>query len=157
MRGRKPKPTALRVLQGNPGRRPLNDREPVPPALPPGAPEELAGNTLALEEWARTIEPAIAIGQITTADRGMAIAHCELWAAWREQVALTAKAKHVTRRRNGHDALNPIRAVANKTLLLLHKIDAELGLTPTSRSRVHVANRSPAGAENPLNKFMRGV
>ncbi|MDD4511050.1 MAG: phage terminase small subunit P27 family, partial [Oscillospiraceae bacterium] len=24
-RGRKPKPTALKVLEGNPGRRPLND------------------------------------------------------------------------------------------------------------------------------------
>ena len=30
-RGRKPKPTALKVLEGNPGKRPLNDREPVPP------------------------------------------------------------------------------------------------------------------------------
>ena len=30
-RGRKPKPTALKLLEGNPGKRPLNDREPVPP------------------------------------------------------------------------------------------------------------------------------
>ena len=28
-RGKKPKPTALKVLEGNPGKRPLNDREPV--------------------------------------------------------------------------------------------------------------------------------
>ena len=26
-RGRKPKPTALKVLEGNPGKRPLNDHE----------------------------------------------------------------------------------------------------------------------------------
>ena len=30
-RGRKPKPTALKLLEGNPGKRPLNGREPVPP------------------------------------------------------------------------------------------------------------------------------
>ena len=32
-RGRYPKPTALRVLQGNPGKRPLNDQEPRPEPL----------------------------------------------------------------------------------------------------------------------------
>ena len=30
-RGRKPKPTALKVLEGNPGKRPLNENEPIPP------------------------------------------------------------------------------------------------------------------------------
>ena len=29
-RGRKPKPTALKVLEGNPGKRPLNGHEPIP-------------------------------------------------------------------------------------------------------------------------------
>ncbi|HZK10243.1 MAG TPA: phage terminase small subunit P27 family, partial [Clostridia bacterium] len=29
-RGRKPKPTALKVLEGNPGKRPLNKNEPQP-------------------------------------------------------------------------------------------------------------------------------
>ena len=29
-RGRKPKPTAVKKLQGNPGKRPLNKREPKP-------------------------------------------------------------------------------------------------------------------------------
>ena len=30
-RGRRPKPTALKKLEGNPGKRPLNELEPVPP------------------------------------------------------------------------------------------------------------------------------
>ena len=29
-RGRKPKPTAMKILEGNPGKRPLNPFEPVP-------------------------------------------------------------------------------------------------------------------------------
>ena len=32
--GRKPKPTALKRLEGNPGKRPLNAMEPVPPTVP---------------------------------------------------------------------------------------------------------------------------
>ena len=31
IRGRKPKPTALKLLEGNPGKRPINEHEPVPP------------------------------------------------------------------------------------------------------------------------------
>jgi hypothetical protein len=35
MRGRRPKPTRLKVLTGNPGKRPLNMDEPQPePAIP---------------------------------------------------------------------------------------------------------------------------
>lgn len=30
-RGRKPKPTALKLLEGNPGKRPINEHEPIPP------------------------------------------------------------------------------------------------------------------------------
>lgn len=34
-RGRKPKPTALKELEGNPGKRTLNDKEPKPPKKAP--------------------------------------------------------------------------------------------------------------------------
>ena len=36
MRGRKPVPTALKKLRGNPGKRPLNDAEPKPDVVVPG-------------------------------------------------------------------------------------------------------------------------
>src|ERR1700690_3621432 len=38
MRGRKPKPTHLKLITGNPGHRPLNDAEPCAPAAIPSAP-----------------------------------------------------------------------------------------------------------------------
>ena len=40
-RGRKPKPTALKVLEGNPGKRPLNLYEPTPEGDLPECPEWL--------------------------------------------------------------------------------------------------------------------
>jgi hypothetical protein len=41
MRGRRPKPTPVKVLTGNPGKRPLNKNEPRPDVLIPECPPEL--------------------------------------------------------------------------------------------------------------------
>ena len=137
MRGRKRKPTALKLLEGNRGKRKLNPDEPVPDPLPTDVPPELQDKA-AIEEWTRTIVPAIYRRQITEAERVLAIAHCELWATWRSQVADAARHAHVIAvGKDSRPAPNPARRMANQTLQLLVKVDAELGLTPTSRSRVH--------------------
>lgn len=139
MRGRKPVPTALKLLKGNPSKRPINKEEPQPDALPINCPIEVTTDD-AKQEWIRTIVPAIHRGQITAADRVFAIAHCELWATWRDQLKDAARHAHVIAAgKNSHPMPNPARCMANKTLMLLAKIDAELGLTPVSRSRVHAA------------------
>ena len=41
MAGRKPKPTALKKLEGNPGKRKLNTKEPIPAKGMPNCPEWL--------------------------------------------------------------------------------------------------------------------
>ena len=41
MAGRKPKPTAVKKLEGNPGKRKLNTKEPVPAKGMPDCPEWL--------------------------------------------------------------------------------------------------------------------
>lgn len=150
MRGRKPKPTVLRMIQGNPGRRDFNLHEPQPEALTPDCPPELLEPD-AQQEWARTIIPAIQIGQITAADRVLAIAHCDLWAAWRSQLADAARHPHVVAvGEHKHPMPNPARGMANKTLSLLVKVDSELGLSPASRSRV---TAHPPASANPLDRF----
>lgn len=144
MRGRKPTPTVLRVLRGNPGKRPVNTNEPEPEDLSTVCPEEIAENDDARKEWFRTIVPAIHTRQITSADRAMAIAHCELWATWRSQLAAAGKHAHVVAvGKNNYPTPNPARGMANKTFFLLKQVDAELGLTPTSRSRVTKGKGAP--------------
>ncbi len=49
MRGRKPKPTAMKMLEGNPGRRPINGAEPKPPTSTPTCPAHLSPT--AKTEW----------------------------------------------------------------------------------------------------------
>lgn len=50
-RGRKPKPTAVKVLEGNPGKRSLNTGEPKPEKKAPRCPSWLEEE--AKEEWKR--------------------------------------------------------------------------------------------------------
>jgi hypothetical protein len=42
MRGRRPKPTRVKALTGNPGKRPLNTHEPRPEPAAPDCPPELS-------------------------------------------------------------------------------------------------------------------
>jgi P27 family predicted phage terminase small subunit len=135
--GRRPKPTALRVFEGNREKRPLNNNEPYPDKLAPDVPSELEGDEVATVEWRRTIVPAIDRYQITEADRVSAISHCRLWSLWLSQMAKADTEPHVL---VGSKRIlqNPTRGMAHKTLTMLIKIDAELGLTPSSRSRVTV-------------------
>ena len=141
MRGRKPTATVLKVLRGNPGKRPLNADEPKPEALATACPPELI-DLAAQQEWARVIVAAIERGQITADDRVFAIAHCELWATWRSQLIDAARHPHVVAvGKHQYPMPNPSRIMANKTLQLLAKVDAELGFSPTARTRVKVARR----------------
>lgn len=138
MVGRKPTPTALRILQGNPQKRPLNKNEPVPDPIDPEIPDELRGDAVAAAEWKSAIVPAIRIGQITIADRALAIVHCELWSSWRKEKAAAAKAPIViTAGAQGIPRPNPARVQALRTGSLLAHVDEKLGLTPTARSRIN--------------------
>jgi hypothetical protein len=51
MRGRRPKPTRIKALTGNPGKRPLNAHEPRPEPALPDCPPELS--PAAHREWTR--------------------------------------------------------------------------------------------------------
>ena len=59
-RGRKPKPTALKVLEGNPGKRPMNMNEPVPPKGTVKCPAWLEPE--AKKEWKRLASSLEAMG-----------------------------------------------------------------------------------------------
>lgn len=63
--GRRPQPTALKVLRGNPGQRKLNEHEPKPPS---GEVERPALAADALIVWERVAPIAIAMGTLTSAD-----------------------------------------------------------------------------------------
>src|SRR5215471_12192566 len=138
-RGPKPKPTARRRLEGNPGRRPINTREPQLPPLPTidALPAELMGDAVASAEWARVLPLLRRAHAITEGDRGALLALCQQWSRYLEANGKVATAGMVVKApTSGYPMPNPYIAIANKALGNCVKLWAELGLTPSSRSRV---------------------
>lgn len=132
-RGSKPTPTALRVLRG---RAPYNTREPKHPPLDAAdVPDEIAANKIARAEWERIAPALVAVGQVQITDRAALIAYCVKWARWRECAAI-ADAEPVMIRGERGDVVHPVRRLELQTYLAFLRAAAEIGLTPSSRSRI---------------------
>lgn len=140
MPGRKPKPTNIRILQGNPGKHPLNDREPQPEPKIPRAPEHLSDE--AKREWRRMGKTLYDLGLLTEIDRAALAAYCVAWGRWVEAennlkkygtVMLSPKEKWPVQ--------SPYLSIANRAMEQMQKFMVEFGMTPSSRSRVHSAQK----------------
>ena len=67
MRGRKPKPTALKLIEGNPGRRPIRGSNRGRRGVQPTCPAHLSPTAKA--EWKRLAQTLNVIGLLTQVDR----------------------------------------------------------------------------------------
>lgn len=81
-RGRKPKPTAMKELEGNPGKHPLNTSEPKPNKKAPACPKWLEPE--AKKEWRRLAKQMEAIGILTEVDMAAFAGYCQAYARWKE-------------------------------------------------------------------------
>ena len=80
MAGRPPKPTHLKVLEGNPGKRALNKDEPKPQAKIPSCPSHLDKEAKA--EWRRISKELLQLNLLTAIDRAALAAYCMAWSRW---------------------------------------------------------------------------
>lgn len=87
--GRKPKPTALKILEGNPGKRPLNDKEPKPDSKAPRCPSWLEEE--AKREWKRMSKTLETIGVLTKIDKAAFAGYCQAYATWKEAEEVLSK------------------------------------------------------------------
>jgi P27 family predicted phage terminase small subunit len=146
--GRKPKPTHLKLLAGKPGHRALPENEPQPAELDafPDPPAHLSGTARA--EWDRTLPLLRKNKIITEIDLNAFAAYCQAYGRWQEAEAEVAKQGMVVLAPSGFPVQNPYLAVANKALEQMAKLQAEFGMTPSSRTRV-----SMAGVGRKKNRF----
>lgn len=136
MRGRRPKPTALKLIEGNPGKRPYNPREPKPRASAPTCPAHLSPTAKA--EWRRLIRQLDALQMITQLDRAALAAYCQAYGRWVEAERKLKETPVLLKTPAGYVQPSPWLAIANKQLELMAKFMAELGLTPSARSRLAI-------------------
>jgi P27 family predicted phage terminase small subunit len=134
MRGRRPTPTRLKLLTGNPGKRPMNENEPRPEAKIPEAPAELS--PAARAEWDRLANELGALGMLTSLDRAALAAYCGAYALWAESTENIQKYGAMIKSPQGFPIQSPYLAIANRQAEIMMRIASEFGFTPASRSRI---------------------
>jgi P27 family predicted phage terminase small subunit len=142
MRGRKPKPSHLKLIDGNPGHRPINQDEPEPDAdlLPADCPEWLCAR--AQYHFRRALDNAPA-GMIKRLDEGMLIDWANARATIETADRKIREAGEVIKMPGPSGAFmqNPFVSIRNQAQQTAQRLGTELGFSPSSRSRVKVKGK----------------
>jgi P27 family predicted phage terminase small subunit len=145
-RGPPPKPTMLKLVAGNPGGRPLNMHEPIPPAGEPTPPDWIDDRARAV--WAQVVPRLSSIGLARTIDWPMLARYCQLLVMWADATAFIAKnGPTYPQRAPGKDG-KPGRVIGSKlwpeqTMIPrlnreLLALEGQFGIGPAARSRIQV-------------------
>ncbi len=143
-RGRKPKPTHLKLIEGNPGTRPIRTGPERPITTMPEPPDHL--NADARTEWDRVAHGLHALRLLETVDRAALAAYCTAYARWvqaERAIAEMGKRDMLTgglmiKTSNGNAIQNPLVGTANKAASDMVRYAAEFGMTPSARVRPEV-------------------
>jgi P27 family predicted phage terminase small subunit len=150
-RGRKPKPTALRLLEGNPGKRPINTNEPIPPKGGLKCPEWLLPE--AKKEWKRLAAPLEAMGVLTLADLTAFAGYCQAYARWREAEEFITQHGSIFKTPSGYVQQVPQVSIAQQNLKIMQSFCSNFGLTPDARSRLISAEAS-TNSDDPMERIL---
>jgi P27 family predicted phage terminase small subunit len=140
----KPVPTALKLVRGNPGKRPLNANEPTPPALAEARQPPDWLSPAAQKHWPDIAGQLHEAGILTSIDVAALGLYCEAFARWRDANAQIVRFGTVVKSPSGYPIQSPYLAIANKAHEQMTKLLAEFGMTPSSRSRVTAKKPDPA-------------
>lgn len=151
--GRRPTSTAMKVLRGNPGKRRLNEQEPIPPAGDIVKPDGLSRSAGTV--WDALAPVCLAMGTLTPADLKPFATLCELQATV-EQASAQKDAPWfapfvVSQDFNGADVVKIHAAIKleRETATALRPYYELFGLTPVARARIAV----PKKPDEPVSKW----
>jgi len=137
MAGRKPKPTKLKLVQGNPGKRPLNDAEPQPESGAPACPAWL--DKISKAKW-RSVAPELEkIGVLTKIDGATLAAYCKNYSRWvvAEKILTEKGTTYESKTAKGTIIrVRPELKIAEEAMRQMRAFASEFGLTPSSRTRL---------------------
>jgi P27 family predicted phage terminase small subunit len=135
MKGRKPHPTVLRMLRGNPGKRPAPPKEPQPtPVTNAAAPDWLDADAQA--EWRRVAPMLERTGVLTESDLDALAAYCEAWVTWKGATQKIRQFGMVIKGPRDIPIQSPYVRIAHNALQSMRGLLVEFGMTPSSRVRV---------------------
>lgn len=158
--GRKPRPTHLKVVTGNPGRRPLQPDaiQPPPRSKVLAPPSHLSRE--AKSEWKRLSPMLTKLGILSDLDRGAFAAYCQAYGRWKiaedgldnlRRKDESGFAGMLVTTKAGNTIQNPLVGIANRSMDMMVKYAAEFGFTPSARARVQ--DTAPQAAKAKAQSF----
>jgi len=152
LRGPAPKPTSLKAAAGNPGRRQLNEGEPIPPKGEVVPPRWLGEE--ARQVWDAVAPVCIAMKTLTVADVYAFGKYCECFARWLELTALLRQKGSIYTLKDAKGKPKyvhefPQAAEQRRLYELLLRMEVQFGLTPAARSRINVKVEPAAMPQGP--------
>ena len=153
-RGRRPKPTALKKLEGNPGKRPLNELEPVPPVASLRCPNYLLPE--ARKEWRRLAPILMNLGLLTAADAVPFAGYCQAYARWREAEDFITQHGSIFKTPSGYVQQVPQVSIAQQNLKIMQSFATEFGLTPACRARIVASGGAAESDDDPMARLLKG-
>lgn len=146
MKGRKPKPSYLRVLDGNASHsRVPNLHEPQPTGDISEPPAHMDARLQAIWRDAVAHSPP---GMLKLIDRSVFGAWVAAVSAFEQASEQVSKLGLLLKSKEGVPYQNPYLGIQNKQATLIRQFAAELGFSPTARPRVKVDK--PTSGENPF-------
>lgn len=165
--GRPKKPTTLKVLEGNPGKRPLpkNEPKPTPVVDVPNPPAWL--NTYGKKAWKRLAPELERLGLLTVVDLEAFTAACQSYGIWVECEKFFKKKDPMTSKPYGrtyeytnkagetNEIARPEVKIGQKALEHFRSFMTEFGLSPSSRAGIDV--KPTKQEKDPLENILSGV
>ena len=136
--GRKRKPTATKIAEGNPGKRELSpEKEPQFKKEIPKCPTFLSKEAKA--EWKFLTKHLFEAGLLTVIDGVELSMLCQAFGRWAQIEKKISKLKSIQYSdQNYLPKIHPLIKAANTEMMTVHRLLVSFGMTPSSRAGLHV-------------------
>ena len=135
MRGRKPRPTKLKILSGEPNKSRINEHEPEAPEGQPVMPDGL--DEVGRKAWHALCESLDALGILSTVDHHALELYCHSYSGYRDALAKAQQFGQILMI-DGKPRRNPLMTEVHMHRAEIMRMQSEFGLPPSSRSRLVV-------------------
>ncbi len=153
--GRPAKPRALKILEGNPGKRALPKNEPLPDEATGEIPAWLKGRGRRAWKWLAPMLTRLKL--LTEADEDALALLADAYAEYIECRAVVRKEGRTYELETKFGSMirpRPEVGMAADAWRRVHRMLTEFGLTPSSRSRIQIPAEAP---EDEFTAFLRGA
>ena len=150
MAGRKNKPKAIKLIEGNRGKRRLKNEPKFEPALIP-CPTYLESDEIAKEEWNRIVPELNKLGLLTSVDKATLELYCTQYSIYRQALEKLDQEGLLTKNIRNGDKANPAAAIAREAAKIIKSVAVEFGFTPSSRGRIDI---KPPSLDDEFEKML---